>query len=120
MTEAPKFKVGDGATVCYWTDRKACTVVKVSASGKRVWVQRDKAKLLNGVNSGEEDALEFTPGGFCGHMSGSQRYEYERDTEGEVMEFSLRKNGRWVMKGNTARGGLRLTEGRYEHYDYNF
>ena len=66
-------EVGMGVSLCGWSDVHAYTVVGVSASGKSFEIQRDKATLLNGVNSGEPDALRFQAGGFCGHTSGRQR-----------------------------------------------
>lgn len=116
--QATTFEVGDGATFCGWSDRKAGTIIEASA--KKVTWQRDKAKLLNAIDSGEEDALQFAAGGFAGHTSGKQRYAYERDTEGITRVFTLRENGRWVERGANARTGATLTAGRSEHYDYNF
>ena len=112
--------VGAGVSICGYSDRHACSIVEVSKSGKVSKVQRDNAVLLNGPDSGEEDALHFSPGGFCGHMSGRQRYSYSPNREAGIQVFSLRKNGRWVRKGESAKGGSRLIEGRHEHYDYNF
>jgi hypothetical protein len=110
--------VGMGATVHGYSDSRAYTVVKVSASGKKVTLQRDKAALLNGVNSGEQDALQFSPGGFCGHTSGTQRYSYEKDTNGQTLSATFRKNGKWVVSGTTSeRVSL---DKRSEHYDFNF
>tara|TARA_S200002703_G_scaffold16715_2_gene13916 strand:- start:175 stop:579 length:405 start_codon:yes stop_codon:yes gene_type:complete len=115
--------VGDGATYTSYTDRHAGTIIK--RTEKTITWQRDKATLLNGRNSDESDALEFFPGGFVGHTTGRQRYEYERDTAGEVKKFTLRtlKNGRQIWK----RAGVRTNErggtldvGRAEHYDFNF
>ncbi len=82
-------KVGEDATINYYTDRQACTIIK--RTEKKIWVQRDKATLLNGLKSGAADALEFAPGGFCGHTSGKQRYQYEQDKEGSVKCFSRRE-----------------------------
>lgn len=120
-------KVGDGATVRGWSDRYACTIIEVSKSGKSVKIQRDKATLLNGPDSGEPDALKVYPGGFAAHVSGTQRYSYEPDPEGVIYEVSYRKpstwnaDGCWVIKGESVRGGRRVTMGqRYEYYDYNF
>lgn len=115
------FAVGDGASVCYYSDRNAGRIIKVSASGKVVHWRRDKAKLLNGPSSGEPDALEVFPGGFAAHVEGVQRYEYSDDPDGEVKKFSLRKDGRWVQVGSKDwRSGNRLIPGKHEHYDYNF
>lgn len=114
------WKVGEGATINHWTDRSACTVIEVSKSGKRIKIQRDKATLLNGMNSDAEDKLTCEVGGFAGHVSGRQRYDYERDENGSISEVSLRKNGKWILKGSNAKTGTSISEGRREHYDYNF
>lgn len=117
--------VGMGATIHYYSDSQACTVVAISKSGKRITLRADKAKLLNGANSGEPDALEFSPGGFCGHTSGHQRWAYEPDPNGSEHDFSLRTlpNGatRWVRVGESLRGGTTASlKGRFHHYDFNF
>lgn len=119
-------KVGDGATINCYSDRKACTIVK--RTDKKIWVQRDKAILLNKINSGEPDALQFSPGGFCGHTSGKQRYSYERNTEASIVcysrrvwtnDYSEKTFIRYVRVGEP-RTGESISEGRHEHYDYNF
>lgn len=112
-------KVGEGVTMLYFSDRHAGTIIDVSPSGKTVRVQRDTATLLNGPDSGEPDALVFHAGGFCGHMTGVQRYAYAPDPDGAIYTFTLRKNGRYVRKGESV-GGCRLVSGRSESYDYNF
>ena len=115
MTPTPQ--IGDGATLHGYSDRKAATVIKISKSGKTVWVQEDKAKLLNGAGSGEPDALEFEPGGFVGHTSGTQRWDCKPNPEGAVYRAFLRKNGNWRITSS----GMRATfAGRHHHYDFNF
>lgn len=109
-------RVGDGITALGYSDRYAYTITYVSPSKKRLAAQRDKATLLNGHDSGEGDALQWTPGGFAGHMEGAQRYAYERDPAGAVANFSLRKDGKWRRSNSTARA----VQGRSEHYDHNF
>ena len=110
--------VGEGANVFGYSDVNAFTVLAVSASGKRCTIQRDTATLLNGCNSGEPDALQFSPGGFVGHTSGTQRYSYARNTEGAIVTVSMRKTGEWRTAG---RHGERVKFGeRREHYDFNF
>jgi len=119
-------KVGDGATICLYSDSHACTIIK--HTGKKITVQRDKATLLNGTNSNEKDALEFSPGGFVCHTSGRQRYSYERDEDGSTATYSRRywenKHGkkyvRWVLVGSNKDNGQTIISGRHEHYDYNF
>lgn len=112
------FEVGDGATACGWSDTKAGTIIEASAT-KVTW-QRDKATLLNAANSGADDALTFEAGGFLGHTSGTQRYSYERDTDGATLVFTLRKNGKWVKAGEGMKSGMKLKAGRSEYYDFNF
>jgi hypothetical protein len=65
IVKAREFVVGDGATTCGWSDRHAGTVIARTA--KTMKIQYDKATLLNGPDSGEKDALKFSPGGFVGH-----------------------------------------------------
>lgn len=120
MKTHPTYLRGDGITLSCGSDREAYTVVNVAP--RRMAVQRDKATLLNGPNSGETDALVFTPGGFAAHVTGQQRYSYAPDPCGVVVTLTLRKNGKWVRKGtpmrSTAAGAV--VPGRHEHYDYNF
>lgn len=137
--EAPK--VGEGATYTIWTDSIACTVIAVSKSGKTVTIQEDKATLLNGFNSGEEDALKAYPGGFAMHVEGNQRYSYEPNSEGRTYKVTLRtiklrKGGhcyaqkgdevelsyRWKVSGHSTkgRGGDVRFGVRSKHFDYNF
>lgn len=116
--QASELKIGDGATYNGYSDSQAGTIIAKTA--KTITWQRDKATLLNGTESGEKDALEFAAGGFLGHTSGTQRYSYERDTDGITRKFTLRSNGRWIITGGNARTGGSLSAGRNEHYDFNF
>lgn len=116
--------VGGGANVYGYSDVMAYTVISISKSGKVAYLQRDNAILLNGCNSGEPDALQFTPGGFVGHTSGIQRYRYEQNPEGEIIRVSLRSKGRlagtWRTKGSGTGAALVRFGERREHYDFNF
>lgn len=119
-------KVGDAATFTVWTDREACTVIEVRRKGREIVLQRDKAKLLNGFDSGEPDALTFTPGGFCGYAEGHQRYAYASDPNGDKHVVSLRKrrDGTYCWKeiGQPTHkaGGFATFGERSESYDFNF
>lgn len=108
------FKVGDGVSWNGHSDSYAGTVVRVSAT--RVCVVEDEAVLLNGFDSGEPDALVATPGGFCAHVEGRQRYEYKPGS-GSRITFTLRKDGRMMRAESTY---CFLTPGRSKHHDYNF
>lgn len=99
----PAPTVGMGATMLFWTDREACTVVEVSKDGKTVLVQEDTATRTD--NNG---------------MSDCQSYAYSPDPNGGKHTYTLRRNGRWVRKGDSMRGaGLRLGT-RDHHHDYSF
>jgi len=113
------FKVGDGCTYHMYSDAHAYTVIKVSKSGKKVLVQRDKATLSKDFKP------EVIPGGFAGHCINQreQSYTYERDEEGLTRSFSLRKwRGRyvWCQTGTHCDGRMELGKDRHEFYDYNF
>ena len=99
--------VGDGATICGWSDRHAATVVGVAyfKSGARagqirsVFVQQDKATRVDG--NGRSDA---------------QQYTYEADTTAPVRKFNVNKRGNYNDENGT---GL-MIGARREYYDYSF
>jgi len=98
----PEPEIGMGATVCWYTDRTACTIVDIKRfkTGKRkgqisaVLVQRDKA--IRTDNNG---------------MSDAQTYRYERCPDARISEFKVKKDGSF---GN-------LSIGHRSHYhDFSF
>lgn len=103
-------KVGGGATVCLYTDRYACTIIKVTK--QTVTVRRDKATLS------EDFKPEFIIGGFAAHCTNNneQSWTYEPDENGTLYTIH------WSKKYNSygQPGNLRLIKGRSEFYDYNF
>ena len=113
------FKVGDGASCGGYSDSHAGTIIAVSKNGKRVTWQQDVATLDPNFKP------EFVAGGFAAHCTNQheQSYTYERDPNGSIREFSIRKwRGRyvWTPLGGTPDGRQQLFGGRYEFYDYNF
>lgn len=109
-------QVGD--LVNYSVGSDLFPAVVISLTPKRLKVRTMKATLLNGVNSGEPDALEFSPGGFVGHTSGTQRWDITEDEDGTVRAFSWReKKGQWRMTGFD---NSRLYVGVRHNYDFNF
>lgn len=106
--------VGEGVTECRYSDSVAMTIVEVTESGKTFKAREDKATLLNGIGSGEPDALVAYPGGFVAHVEGTQRYAYEADPSGSLHTFRLHKDGNYVSSTGKA------IPGRHQHYDYNF
>lgn len=118
----PHFKIGDKATHTTHTDRYAGYITHVSPSGKAVIFARAESRLLNGINSGEPDALTISYGGYVGHTSGTQRWEVaEVPMEGYRDKFTLRSNGRWkVSGGGTHTPGNTLNAGHSPYYDFNY
>jgi hypothetical protein len=101
-------KVGNGATYCMYSDRIACTIIKVTA--KTITLQEDKAIQLT-------DPV-IIPGGFAGHCINNNdiKYSYERDLMGSV------KVARWSAKQQKyiVDGYAPVIAGRHKFYDYNF
>ena len=114
-------KINDPVTYIVYTDADAGWVSKVSASGKTIEVEFAEQTLLNGPNSGEPDALHFSPGGFVGHVSGNQRWKIERASNPKKLKFTLRKNGVWKIAGHSTKSpGCVLFRGHNPYYDFNF
>lgn len=96
--------VGMGATIIYYSDRAAATIIEVNAAGSQIKIQRDKAIRTDGNK-----------------MSDSQSYRYEADPNGEIRTATLRKNGTFVMQKEQMRNGTIVRVGeRSEYYDYGF
>jgi hypothetical protein len=87
---------GMGATILYWTDRTAATIVRV-VSEQTIDVQADRATRID--DNG---------------MSEVQVYEYTPNPAAPVLRFRLTKRG-WRCKG----AGLAIGE-RRQYHDYGF
>lgn len=99
-----------------YTDIKPCEIIR-RVTDKTLEIRHMDAKLLNGFNSGETDALVMTPGGFCGHTEGVQRYEYSSRPDAPIFRIRLRKNGTWQDKYGTQ---YVLSDSPRKFHDYNF
>ena len=97
-TKQPTPEVGMGATETYYSDRQAGTIVRIVSPKAVEWVE-DKATRTdkNGISE-------------------SQDYTYEFGT-GPATTFTLRKNGRWVRKGQGLRSGNGLIIGIRDQYE---
>lgn len=103
------FKAGDGATVCYLTDRRAGTVLSSEFVRGRetVKVQLDTATLDDGTNE----------------RQGNARYTYAPNPREEVKTFSHRQvqgEDFYVLVGSSLNNGLTLIAGRHHYIDPNF
>lgn len=90
--------VGAPATICYLTDRVACTIVRVSPNGARVTVREDKAIRTDGNG-----------------MSESQSYTYERNPDGTEHVFHRQGDGSYQARGKSLHIGSRRS---YHDYSY--
>lgn len=121
-------KVGDKVDIRIHTDIDPGTVVKVTKT--RATVRLHDFKCVNLPKSGAADAMTFTPGGFSGHMSGTQRNEVDfNSNRGEVV-ITWRKGdltngtvGAWRRAGYPGGrgklGGI-VYEDAKGHHDFNF
>ena len=91
-------QVGMGCTILRWSDRNAGTIVEVSASGKTIKVQQDKATRID--KNG---------------MSEQQDYIFEPNPWAYVDTYRMTKRG-WRNKGCS---GLSVGH-RSEYYDFSF
>lgn len=97
------FQPGDGATECLWSDRHAGTILSVSANGKKIEWQSDKATRTDNFG-----------------MSDDQSYSYAPNPNGRIRTYTLRKNGRYVQEGDEMKTGTSLVRGRHEFHDFSF
>lgn len=96
-------EIGTGATIVMYSDRHAATVVKVSASGKSVTVQRDIATRTDSRGMSENQEYTFTP-----------------DADAALITYTLRTNGLYVRQGMKANGESLAIGHRREYHDYSF
>ena len=91
-------KVGEGATILSWSDRRPATVIEVSADGKSIRIQECAYTRMD-----------------KNYESESQDYTYTDDPQGPIHHVSLTKDGWKIDKGN------KVVVGKRERYfDYSF
>lgn len=103
-------KVGDGATICGWTDRYAATVVAVEKNV--VTVRQDHARRTDSNG-----------------MSEMQEYEYTPNPNGSTYAFRYSvKKGKWdQVYFNSPTGRWKIVDGkgvwfgtRNQYHDFSF
>jgi hypothetical protein len=126
------FSIGDQVTLCGYSDRVSYTVI--AATRTTLTIQQNSRTLLNGFESDESDKLQFTPGGFSGHIEGEQRYEVQVNPNGLIVKAHLKRKPRkvwtegaatdggyaYVFKPDFRCGSSKVVEGQHDHYDFNF
>lgn len=109
-TETITPEVGTLATTGYGSDCYPAIVTAVSASGRKITVHRARYEVLPGVDVRMN---------WASAKEGTLLISGPSDGRGDV--YTLRKNGRWVRKGDPMRngGGISLGDARY-HQDPHF
>lgn len=99
----PEPVIGMGATILFYSDRQAATVIEVVSPSK--------------ITVREDSAVRTDSNG----MSESQEYRYAENPSGRVLVFTKRKNGAWYMEGDRMRNGTIIRLGvRDAYHDYSF
>ena len=91
-------QVGDGVTICYYTDREAGTIIK---------------RTKNTITYQQDKAIRIDDNG----MSDFQEYRYERNPNGKIEVYH------WSNKYGCFRNSknhLYVINGRHEYFDYSF
>lgn len=95
-------KVGDKCTMHLYSDSHACQVVRVSKSGKTVWIRRNKVTVSPDSSRG------------MGHQDWVL---HENEFEGDEMKITKRRNGDWRETGSSTYVALGQW---HEYYDWSF
>lgn len=95
-------KAGDKCTMHLWSDSHACQVVRVSASGKTMWIKRNRVEV------------DPKSSGGIGHQDW---LIHENEFEGDEMKITLRRNGKWRESGSDCYVALGQW---HEYYDWSF
>lgn len=92
--------INQGATIEFYTDRKACTIVYVSKSGRKVIVREDRSVRIdqNGMSECQNYQYEPDPNGI--------EHTFYRDSEGN---YGSRRSGKTLYIGT-----------RDTYHDYSF
>ena len=86
--ESPAPKIGDGATLICWSDRRAYTIVDVKKT--YVFATRDNVERTD-----------------RNYETGPQEYWYQTDPDATPKRASLRKDGNYHLGGHVLKVGYR-------------
>ena len=96
-------KVGDKCTIHYYSDSEPCQVVRVSASGKTMWIKE---------NLVEADPTKFNDVGHQNWIIHENKFESDRE-----IKVTKRKDGKWRIVGNHTYVALGQW---HKYYDWSF
>ena len=106
-------EVGMGATILYWTDRKAVTIIEV---------KKNKKGEIKELTLQEDTAIRTDYNG----ESESQRYCYAQWSEGRKYTARLLKHGWRILEGKDGESGRNIYGSglaigvRNTYHDYSF
>ena len=116
-------KVGDKCTIHLYSDSHACQIVKVSPSGKTIWIRRNVVTCENPEGAGHQNwnihENEF--------VKVRTNFKTQEDFENPILietpdnysfyKVTQRKNGAWRTSGEN----LYVALGQWhEYYDWSF
>ncbi len=109
MTFDPQ--IGDRCHWILWTDVDPCTVV--ARTPKSVTVRIDQGEI--------ETPPVMVPGGFAAVVVEPATWRIAENPDGRKLTFTLRKDGRWKLRGSASReAGCVLRPGWRKYHDYSF
>lgn len=110
----PEPEVGMGATILFYSDRQACTIVNVGKINNTIYidVQKDLAKRTDNNGMSDCQSYEYSP-----NPDGSIRtFRFNNKTQKWECCYKNPETGRWnVSKGEGLKIGV-----REEYYDFSF
>jgi hypothetical protein len=99
-----EIKVGTPCTMLFWSDRYPAQITRVSQNGRTVWIRECRS--------------EPAPGS-CNAYTESQAW-LVGEPFGEERPYTLRKNGKFVRKGDGLRGQALLIGVAEKYIDPSF
>jgi len=107
-----KVELGQGVSVCSYSDVEPYEVVKISKTGKKITLRAMNYKQINKEN------LEFNVGGFAANCSNQRKQEWEitSNTEGATITANWSEKKKMYTTGY---GRVDLASAR-RFYDFNF
>ena len=93
-----------------YSDVNPYEIIKV-ISNKTLVIREMDAKENEGF------VIDFTPGGFCGHVSNQPDWVITSNESNPTLRIRLHKSNVWKDRGGRK---FRLSEQPCKYYDYNF
>lgn len=109
IEERRNVRIGEGVTVCLYSDRHAYTIIRRTRN--KLFIQRDTATLK------KDSKPEMVKGGFTGFVANndSLKYDYAQNPENPVdVAYWSEKRGCFTLND------CPIVNGKSEYFDYSF